>query len=320
MKQPLIRLALPPAPQASQQSFEHAGLTWLVFRDPRQEHVSFLARQYHFHPLHIDDILSRSQRPKIDDSPEQEYVFLVMHFPVFDEVTRLSTISEIDIFVGRDFLIITHDGRLKPLRRLVQRADDLPMRAELMSRGPGFLLYSILAELTNACSPMLFRLYQKLDDIDERIFKDNVKATVEELSYLRRDIISLRRIIKPNIPVLRSLSSRERPFLQLDTATYFGDLSDNLATNWDMLEEQKEIIEGLDATLSSVSSHRINQEMKIFTLITVICLPMTLLASIVGMNVYMPLADHPFALPVLLLIMVALAFGMLAFFRRKHWV
>ena len=124
----------------------------------------------------------------------------------------------------------------------------------------------------------------------------------------------------PNIPVLRSLSSREHPFLQLDTATYFGDLSDNLATKWELLEEQKEIIEGLDATLSSVSSHRINQEMKIFTLITVICLPMTLLASIVGMNVYMPLADHPFALPVLLLIMVALAFGMLAFFRRKHWV
>ena len=82
----------------------------------------------------------------------------------------------------------------------------------------------------------------------------------------------------------------------------------------------KEIIEGLDATLNSVSSHRINQEMKIFTLITVICLPMTLLASIVGMNVYMPLADHPLALPILLLIMVALAFGMLAFFRRKHWV
>jgi magnesium transporter len=320
MKQSLIRLALPPAPQASQQSLEHAGLTWLVFRDPRQEHVSFLAQQYHFHPLHIDDILSRSQRPKIDDNPEQEYVFLVMHFPVFDEVTRLSTISEIDIFVGRDFLIITHDGRLKPLRRLVQRADDLPVRAELMSRGPGFLLYSILAELTSACSPMLFQLYQKLDDIDERIFKDNVKATVEELSYLRRDIISLRRIIKPNIPVLRSLANRERLFLQLDTATYFGDLSDNLATTWDMLEEQKEIIEGLDATLSSVSSHRINQEMKIFTLITVICLPMTLLASIVGMNVYMPLADHPLALPILLLIMVALAYGMLAFFRRKHWV
>ena len=246
MKQPLIRLALPPAPLASQQSFEHAGLTWLVFRDPRQEHVSFLAQQYHFHPLHIDDILSRSQRPKIDDNPEQEYVFLVMHFPVFDEVTRLSTISEIAIFVGRDFLIITHDGRLKPLRRLVQRADDLPIRAELMSRGPGFLLYSVLAELTSACSPMLFRLYQKLDDIDERIFKDHVKATVEELSYL--------------------------------------------------------------------------QEMKIFTLIIVICLPMTLLASIVGMNVYMPLADHPLALPILLLIMVALAFGMLAFFRRKHWV
>ena len=320
MKQPLIRLALPPAPLANQQSFEHAGLTWLVCRDPRQEHVDYLARLYHLHPLHIDDILSRSQRPKIDDSPEQEYVFLVMHFPVFDEVTRLSTISEIDIFVGRDFLIITHDGRLKPLRRLVQRADDLPIRTELMSRGPGFLLYSILAELTSACSPMLFRLYQKLDDIDERIFKDNVKTTVEELSYLRRDIISLRRIIKPNIPVLRSLSSRERAFLQLDTAAYFGDLSDNLATTWDMLEEQKEIIEGLDATLSSVSSHRINQEMKIFTLITVICLPMTLLASIAGMNVYMPLADHPLALPILLIIMVVLAFGMLVFFRRKHWV
>jgi magnesium transporter len=143
---------------------------------------------------------------------------------------------------------------------------------------------------------------------------------VKELSFVRRDIIAMRRIIKPNIAVVRSLEMRERAFLRLDNEDYFGDLTDGLAKLWDMLEEQKELVEGLDATLDSLTSHRINEEMKIFTLISVIMLPMTLVASILGMNVTLPFSDHPLALPVSLIIMVSLGLGMFLYFRYKDWV
>lgn len=320
LSDPVFQSDMPQAPVAMQRRFEHSGLTWIDFLYPGAEQVAFLRDHFRFHQLHLDDLISRLQRPKIDDNVDQEYSFLVLHFPVFNAMTRLPTTSEVDIFVGRDFLITGHDGRLKPLIRLLQSATDPRIQAQLMSRGSGYLLYRLLECLINACSPMLYQLDNKLDLLDEQIFKQNVRTLVQELSFLRRDIISMRRILKPNIPVINSLAVRERPFLRLDEDAYFGDLSDGLSKIWDMLEEQKEIIEGLDATLSSLTSHRINQEMKIFTLITVIGMPMTIIGGIYGMNVPLPGQDHPGSLILALLLMFLVPLGMFFYFRWKGWV
>jgi magnesium transporter len=307
-------------PLALQHQIEHAGLTWYDFTYPSREQVEFLREQFGFHPLHLEDVLSRIQRPKLDDNTDQEYLFLVLHFPVFNETTRLSLASEIDVFIGRNFIITAHDGHIRPLIRLVHFAHTAEKgRTQLMSRGSGYLLYRIIEALVNACFPMVSKLDEKVDDLEERIFAEDVRRTVEELSFLRRDVMSLRRIIRPNIPVLRALAAREWAFLPLDE-TYFDDLTDGLGRIWDMLEEHKEIIEGLDATLASLTSHRINREMKLFTLITVIFLPMTLVASILGMNVALPFAENPLALPITIVLMVMLAAGMLGFFRYRGWI
>lgn len=307
-------------PTSIQTCVSEGGLTWVDVVYPTRDDVLSIAEHYHFHPLHAEDVLSRLQRPKIDENDEEEYLFIVLHFPVFNEVDRLSVASEVDIFVGRDFVVTFHDGYLRPMRRLVQTADDDRGRQLLMGRSSGFLIYRQIEALINYCFPMLYRLDEKLDTLEESIFKRDVQATVEELSYLRRDIIALRRILKPNIPVVRYLAARERDFLRLDEDDYFGDLADGLTRLWDMLEEHKDIIEGLDATLSSLTSHRINQEMKIFTLISVIMLPMTLIASILGMNVTIPYADHPLALPTIMISMITIAGGLYIYFRLKQMV
>ncbi|GAB4195350.1 MAG: magnesium/cobalt transporter CorA [Roseiflexaceae bacterium] len=304
-----------------QRSISHAGLTWIDIQDPRPAQINALRERFGFHPLHLDDVLSRIQRPKIDDNPEQGYLFLVLHFPVFNKATRLPVISEVDIFVGDAYVITAHDGLLKPLVRIADEAASSEQACtDLMGRGSGYLLYRLIATLIVACFPMLFRLDEKLDRLDAAIFEEDVLRTVQELSFLRRDIISLRRIIRPNIPVVRSLEVRERPFLHVDEDAYFGDLTDGLSRIWDMLEEQKEIIDGLDATISSLNSHRINREIKIFTVISVIFLPMTLVASILGMNLPIPFADEPLAFFASLLIMGALGGAMLLFFRLRRWI
>ncbi|NTW01021.1 MAG: magnesium transporter CorA family protein [Oscillochloris sp.] len=323
-KLPTIR-PMPPngilsGPAATHTCFTEGGLTWVDVMYPTRDDVLGLAKHYRFHPLHTEDVLSKLQRPKIDENDEEEYLFLVLHFPVFNEVSRLSVVSEVDIFVGRDYVVTFHDGQLRPMRRLAQTADDERGRTLLMGRSSGFLIYRMIEALINYCFPMLYRLDEKLDTIEEGIFQRDVQATVRELSYLRRDIIALRRILKPNIPVVRYLAARERDFLRLDEDAYFGDLGDGLTRLWDMLEEQKDIIESLDSTLSSLTSHRINQEMKIFTLISVIMLPMTLVASILGMNVAIPYADHPLALPITILVMIMIAGGLYIFFRLKRMV
>lgn len=308
------------APAAIRKHFTEGDLTWVDVIHPTREEVHHLAEHYGFHPLHREDVLSRIQRPKLDDNDDEEYAFLVLHFPVFDEIERLSVISEVNVFVGADFVITFHDGRLRPLRRLAQTAGDERGSALLLGRGSGFLLYRIVEALVNYCFPMLYRLDEKLDAVEEAMFKDNSARTVQELSYLRRDIIALRRIIRPNIPVVRMLAGREREFLRLDEEAYYGDLVDGLNRAWDMLEEQKEIIEGLDATLSSLTSHRINQEMKLFTLITVILGPMTLISGVLGMNVIIPFAEAPWALPLVLFLMLGVGVAVFLYFRSRRMV
>jgi len=312
--------ALPAAPGAIQKCLSYNGLTWVDVILPTRDIVEALGEHYGFHPLHVQDVLSRQQRPKIDENDEEQYLFLVLHFPHFDEMERLSVISEVDIFVGPDFLVTFHDGHLRPMRRITQTAGDERGQELLMGRGSGFLLYRVIEALVNYCFPMLYKLDEKLDAVEEQMFRRDVQATVRELSFLRRDIIALRRILRPNMPVTRLLAARERPYLHVDEEAYFGDLTDGLGRLWDMLEEQKEIIEGLDSTLSSLASHRINQEMKTFTLISVIMLPMTLVASILGMNVFIPYAEHPLALPIVILVMVGLAAGLLIYFRSRKMV
>jgi magnesium transporter len=324
LKRPASVPARPPglsgAPAAMRRHFVQDGLTWVDIVYPTRDEVFALGEHYSFHPLHVEDVLSRIQRPKIDDNDDPDYVFLVLHFPLFDEVERLSLVCEVDIFIGRDFVITFHDGRLRPMRRLAQTAADERGSELLLGRGSGFLLYRIIDSLINYCFPMLYRLDEKLDASEEEMFRGDAHRTVQELSYLRRDIIALRRILKPNIPVVRLLAGRERAYLHLDEEQYFGDLVDGLNRLWDMLEEQKEIIEGLDSTLSSLSSYRINQEIKVFTLISVIMLPMTLVASILGMNVFIPYAEHPLALPVVLLSMGAIAAGLYFVLRHNRLV
>jgi magnesium transporter len=140
------------------------------------------------------------------------------------------------------------------------------------------------------------------------------------MSLVRRDIITLRRIIRPNLPVLRQLASRERTFLNLDEDVYFGDLVDHLSKQWDMLEDNRELIEGLNATLDSLTSHRINDVIKTLTIISVVLLPMTLIASIYGMNVVLPLQEHTQAFVAVFGAMLLCAAAMFAYFRWRDWV
>jgi magnesium transporter len=317
MSQTASSLRLPLAPTAMQHRFEHNGLTWLDIMYPTTEQLGHLREQYQFHPLHLEDLVARLQRPKIDDDVEQEYTFLVLHFPIFNAMIRLPEVSEVDIFIGRDFIVTSHDGRLHAMMRLVQSATEEKHRDRLMGRGSGFLLYQILETLINTTFPMVYRLDAKVDELDADIFEQDTRRSAEEISYLRRDIISLRRIIKPNLPVVNSLANRERHFLQVDEDIYFGNLVDSLARMWDMLEEIKELIEGLDATLYNLVSYRLNQEMKVFTSVSVIFLPLTLIASILGMNVVIPFSNHPWALLLIIVLMIALAAIMVAFFRRR---
>jgi magnesium transporter len=301
------------------QTLTHNGITWVNIVHPGETETEWLRKTYGFHPLHLDDMLSKVQRPKIDD--EDDYTFIVVHFPVYSKLVRITTPSEIDIFVGASFLITTPAGNLKPLTRLFKQCAEEPQtRAAVMGRSTGFLLYSIVDRLVDYCFPILNKIDQNIEQVEDDILHDKVRKTVQEISVIRRDIIALRRIIKPLIPVIGSLERRNRPFLNEDTEDYFGDIADHLSKIWDTLEDYKEVIEGLSDTITSLTNIRSNEIIRVLTIISVILLPLTLISGLFGMNVFIPWENNPYAFWLIIGIMAVVALIMLAFFRLRRWM
>jgi magnesium transporter len=299
------------------------GLTWVDIQRPGRAEIEWLRKQYGFHPLHLEDVISKIQRPKLDE--RDDYIFLVLHWPVYNKITRLTTASEVDIFIGKDYLITIHAGHLRPLLRYFQQCvDDEEIRNRAMRRSSGYLLYRILDKLIDYCFAPLNKIDQNIETIEDMIFADNVRQTVYEISLIRRDIIAFRRVIKPQIGVVASLERRESalaPLLGEDLGEYFSDLSDHMAKIWDTLEDDKDVIEGLSDTNNSLTNTRINDVIKVLTILSVVLLPLTLLSSIYGMNFEnLPLSTHPAGFWIALVAMGIIAAAMLAYFKFRRWI
>jgi len=305
--------------QLQVESVSWGNLTWVNIENPTEKETEYLAERYSFHHLDLDDCLSRIQRPKIDEY--KDYLFLVFHFPVFYKEARVTAPSQISVFISQDYLITLHKGELKPLVKLFKECQiDKESRQEHFSQGSGYLLYRIMDRLIDYCLPILNKIGENIEDVEDRIFSNRTRSQIKGISILRRDVIAFRRIIWPMRAVLGGLERRIRRFTKTDLAAYFGDMVDHVDRIWDGLDEYKEIIEGLNDTHDSLASNRTNEIIRILTIISTIFLPITLIASIWGMNITLPFqnSSHPFLY--ISLIMAGIIGGMLYFFHRQHWI
>jgi len=303
--------------QLNMESLTWGDLTWINIEPPTEQETDYLAQNYPFHPLDLEGCLSRVQRPKIDDY--KEYLFLVLHFPVYDRESRVTTPSQLSVFIGEKYLITLHKGELKPLVKLFRECQiDEESLQENLSYGPGYLLYRIIDRLVDYCFPILNKIVDNIEEVEDNIFSEYARGPVKALSNLRRDIISFRRIIWPMRAVIGSLEPRIRRLTKADLSVYFGDIVDHLDKIWDALDEYKEIIEGLNDTYDSLASNRTNEVMRMLAVIATILLPITVVASIFGMNVPLPFQNSSFSLLFVFLIVAVIIGVMLFFFRRKH--
>jgi len=294
-------------------------ITWINVEKPTSSDMEYLAKNYLFNLFDLEDCLSRIERPKIDEY--ENYLFLVLHFPVFKQESRVTTSSQVSIFIGEDFLVTVHTGDLKTLAKLF---DDCQLneraREEHMARSSGYLLYRILDRLVDYCFPILNRVIANIEAAEDRLFSEPARDTVQEISVLRRDVMSYGRIIRHQPAILKSLEVREYPFLREDLDVYFGDIGDHIGTIRETLEEYKEVVEGLNATSDSLFSHRTNEVMKMLTVLGTILLPLLVISGIYGMNVSLPFDDSSFAFPLIILFTLCISGGMLAYFRNRRWI
>ncbi|MBC8477031.1 MAG: magnesium transporter CorA family protein [Dehalococcoidia bacterium] len=307
-------------PQLHVESLTWEDVTWVNIEGPTERETEYLAQNYPFHPLDLDDCLSRIQRPKIDEY--DDYLFLVLHFPVFNKKTRVTTPSQVSVFIGQNYLITLHRGDLKPLVNLFRQCQlEEEFRHWAMSGGTGNLLYRIVDRLVDYCLPILNKIGSNIDRVDDEIFSRIMPHAIRDISELRRDVISFRRIIWPLRAVSGGLWSKVRRFTEADMEIYFDDLVDHIDKIRDGLDEYKERIEGLNDTHDSLATNRTNEIVRMLTVIATIMLPITVVASIFGMNIPLgPFGDSKLSALYVSLICLAIIAAMLYFFRRQHWI
>ena len=306
----------PPAREPAELTAD--GLTWVHLDSPTSEEAMALAERFGWHPLDVEDVLSKRQRPKVDEY--DEYRFIVLQFPVYDKAVQRLNAGELDAFLGPDYLVTLPKVALLPVTRLFQRCvDDPELRESLFSKGSGYLLYHVLDDLFDYCFPILDKIGHKLDTVEDDIDEGRFEEIVRDISRVKQEIISYRKIIKPQRPTLRLLERHVERFLPEDLELYFDDLVDASERIWDLLDNYKEVVEALEATNEAALSHRQNDVLRVLTVFSVLLLPLTLLASIFGMNVDFPGFGTAEAFWLIIAAMVAIFAAVLAFFRWRRF-
>jgi magnesium transporter len=295
------------------------GLTWIHLERLDAEAATELAERFGWHPLDLEDVLSRRQRPKVDDYPD--YLFAVLHFPVYDKAIQRLNAGEIDIFLGGDYLVTIPNVELAPVTRLFRRCEeDEELRESLFSQGSGRLLYEVLDDLFDYCFPILDKIAHKLETFEDEVFEGRSEEVVRDLSNVKQEIIAYRKIMKPERATLRVLEGRTRRFLREDLELYFDDLVDASERIWDLLDNYKEVVEALEDTNEAFIAHKHQDTLRLLTVFSVILLPLTLIASIFGMNVAYPGEGTSEGFWLILAIMVAAVAALIAFFRYRRWL
>lgn len=290
-------------------------IMWLDIDEPYKEDMDWLKENFNFHPLDLEDCISLIERPKID--LYEDYHFLVMHFPVFDKITRRLSPIQVNVFLGTNFLVTIRKGYIKSLNRTFE---NVSKDKELLHKGTDYLLHKVIDDLVDYCFPILEKIRGNIQNVENMVFDGATRQTIRDILIIKRNIILFKNILDPQIRILRRIEVRDSKFIAEELEVYFGDIVDHLQKIEDSLESYGEIIEGLQDAHQSLVSNRINEIMKILTIISIMMLPLTLISSIYGMNIMLPIYKSPFAFLIIISIMILMALGMFVYFKIKHWI
>lgn len=303
------------------QTISHKDNQLIILRNPTAEEVAHLKKHYNFHPIHLEDIISTIQRPKIDE--EENYIFLVFHFPQFNHKTKKIESKEVDFFLTEQRLVVVIDEEFRLIENIIEKiAINQTVKEEYFKKGSGMLLYLIIDSLVDSIFPIIDKIERGLEIIDKEVFSADPKNITEDLFFLRRNVIFLQSLVKPELNSFIEIEEQStHPFIHKELKTYFSNITDHLKKIWDRLEDVRELSDNLSQTFESYISFKTNETIKVLTIFSVVLLPLTLISGIYGMNLsFLPIAEHPQAIFIITFGMIGIVVLMLSFFKSKHWI
>ncbi len=250
---------------------------WLDLTDPGADEVAALSDVFSFHPLALEDLVKRGQRPKLEDF--DEYMFLVYYGAVAGEGGEVE-LEEVHAFLGGGYIVTAHEHRCEPLDEARQRFSAQVPRSEQ------FVVYRVLDGLTDSFFPILERLDDRIERLDDEIFERPKPQQLEEITDLRRQLVDLRRVVTPQ----RDLLARgvddilDIPGLEADSRNYFRDVYDHAIRISDQIDSYRDLLAGTRDAYLSVVSNRLNQITKQLTVVATIFLPLSFVVGFFGQN------------------------------------
>jgi magnesium transporter len=296
---------------------EPDSLIWMDLEDPTDGEIDILTDIFQFHPLSIEDCIFPQNRPKIEEF--ENYIFLVVHGIQYKAENDNAIITqELNIFLGRNFLVTFHDSPLRNINMVKTRCRE---KSEVMTKGSDFLLHLVLDNLVDSYFPILNQMDTVIDKIEDTIFTNPSPDLLNDVFSLKRDLMAMRRVINPQREMIANLTRRDFPFIQGTTLVYFRDIHDHLVRMTDSIDTYREIMTNALDVYLSVTSNQMNSVMKTLTIITTIMMPGTLISGIYGMNFeYMPHLHWRYGPYIIFAAIICITSGMLYYFRKKNWI
>jgi magnesium transporter len=295
------------------------SLLWIDMNDLDDNDIDVLTMVFNIHPLTTEDFIMPNARPKIEKFAN--YIYLIMFALETGNggnKTGKVNMHELDCCIGRNFLITFHVSSITPLAMCKERVKKL---SPTIMNGPDMLLYSILDACVDSYTPVINEFDNMVDEMSDSLFKQSDQSTLRKIYDLKNSIIQLRRMIGPQADVIALIERGDFPFIAKENIMYFRNIYDNLARLHDAVGASRDVITGAMEAYVSIVSNRMNEVMKTLTVITTIMMPLTLIASIYGMNFkHMPALEDKMGYPMVLGVMIAVTITMLFYFRRRKWL
>jgi magnesium transporter len=299
------------------ETIKFVTLEWTHIVLPTEDDLTVLKDRYHFHDLVLEDCRSEfNMRPKID--VYDDYYFIILHFPVFDSARLFVEVREIKFFLGRNYLISIGRTHWLVYQMFIREKNKTGERIEVENSDD--LLYQILEHVMLEVRKLVDQVDQDVDQCGKALFGKKAEPAIEKISITRKNIILLNTMFKPQMDLFSKLQSGSIRGFDGDMQDYWSNIMDHYQKLWDIVEDDGELIRGYSMTFDSLQVNKTNEVIKILTLVSSILLPLTFIASLYGMNIKLPIQDHPNSFMIVAGTMLSIALIMFIYFKLKKWM
>jgi magnesium transporter len=293
-------------------------VTWInIDGVHRVDVVEKIGKHFDLHPLVLEDLVNTEQRPKMEDF--LDYIFIVLRMLDYDDKTDEVKGEQLSLVLGPNWVITfqENEGDVFDLVRERIRSD----KGRIRKMGADYLLYALVDVVVDNYFLILEKMGENIEEIEDKLVANPAPETLQSIHNLKRQMIFLRRSVWPLREAINRLERWESPLINKSTDIYLRDVYDHTIQVIDAIETFRDMLSGmLDIYLSSVSN-RMNEVMKVLTIIATIFIPLTLVVGLYGMNFkYMPELEWVWGYPLVLFVMLIIGVTMVIYFRRKRWL